>query len=1022
MSHKDSDITRSLLYSKDYNIILPLIHLIKSKQSLTQIKQSLNNLLTLADTHISCILIFALSSNYPLIFDIVKESYPTIFDSILISLEMNTNEFSYQLLAKDVSKRALLFNNVLTELLKGENRELVLQLIELNDQVIYEETITSLIQVNDLLLINKLLQTSNTLLAISKEFTEESLEPITVFTVFSRILEHSKSDLIFQFINENQVKVNDKLLNEIAKKGRFKVIDLLGKYENPTKFTLLHALKHNNFEYLLTNFSYFTDYIASGTSPKLLKQLVKSCNSFEDIEVKLYALNKSYWYIEKEQAIEVFDVYGSAIMDGLRERPNVFDYTHNPIKVAVLLIEVLLNIAEKYKIMKVYCEEIKQKLMEYISSLSETITNEESLRLLYLEEDFEGREVLFIIKELKLYTLLENKQMKLLVETLWDSNYVLDGNFMIASHIFTLLADWPLNSKIDIESETRFQPKDIHTLPHNRYNFNVWKRAISMKYMTQAIIYFILAVFFQTLMYFFLNAAELYSDEDEKQAIEAYNDLWLFLKCSVVWFILPAKMIFDYTFRIRAKRKYSFLTGEVFVLLVQVVCTILLFTEFFRMKEMCQEKEGEEFYDCFHLNFFDESGYLKEVLSIMMLCIWLRVIISLTVTKIVGPIITASFLLIKDLLQFFLLFGLINVALGTFANLILVRIEGFQTPGQTMFTLSLFSTLMATVDIPEDLDNRHKIYAEAFIMFYMFISGVVLIDLLIAIFEETYYGIEDQAKAICLSYTISLRPVYKYDKRYSYYVSAQFPFTVVLVSVLPFVMFYNQPEIVNQFMLHIEYLPFMLSCFFVFFTLNLILLPFTFMKVLFHKLILICKANKSTTIHKIGSFLLYLCFGLLFLIYQLFADCIAFIRHLYSNNLEKQFKDQRVIDDFKPSTLIDYLKFIKQIKENEMSIDELFAKYEKEHNLIFDKKVQDNIEVLKHILSTLEVAKNKEKYIKIEVAYCLLKSILKTSKYFELRKGGRRHKGKYVKKRAIIKNINRRIVCQQDEIEGKEIS
>eukprot|EP00826_Nyctotherus_ovalis_P046401 TRINITY_DN5239_c0_g1_i2.p1 TRINITY_DN5239_c0_g1~~TRINITY_DN5239_c0_g1_i2.p1 ORF type:complete len:102 (+),score=24.36 TRINITY_DN5239_c0_g1_i2:274-579(+) len=101
-----------------------------------------------------------------------------------------------------------------------------------------------------------------------------------------------------------------------------------------------------------------------------------------------------------------------------------------------------------------------------------------------------------------------------------------------------------------------------------------------------------------------------------------------------------------------------------------------------------------------------------------------------------------------------------------------------------------------------------------------------------------------------------------------------------------------------------------------------------------------------------------------------------------------------------------------------MTVDEIFNRYEKKREAL-DEKAQGDVEALKHVLTTLEVV--KEKYVKLEVVYCLLKSILKTRKYFELRKGGR-HERKYVRRRAIIKNINRRIVCQQNEIEGKDDS
>ena len=119
----------------------------------------------------------------------------------------------------------------------------------------------------------------------------------------------------------------------------------------------------------------------------MLLALIESCKSFEDIEVKIFLLKVSRWYIKQEQANKIFKIFEDA-MEKLNERPNIFDFTHNPIKLAVLTIELLMYMGQTYRIMHVYYKKIKVELVKYISSLSDAIRNEESLRLLYLEEDF----------------------------------------------------------------------------------------------------------------------------------------------------------------------------------------------------------------------------------------------------------------------------------------------------------------------------------------------------------------------------------------------------------------------------------------------------------------------------------------------------------------------------------------------------------------------------------------------------------------------------------------------------------
>ena len=996
---------------KDFSSINKFIELIKNNSSASQLEPELNSQ-ELSETYVTCLLSFSLAVHNKEIFNLLKVTYPAIVDSILVLLQIDPKSFEYDFLINKEWERNLLHNEAMVELIKASSKELALSLVNLESNfIIFHDVLSLLVQMNNLQFIDQLLSKDIKYGALKN--SEEDLRPLDVNKVFSLLLGKSDKQTIIEFIKKYNIPIDNEM---IARHNQFRILDAFGEYENPTPETLLSALNFNAFEYLLTNNTYFLDYVSTGEYDELMESLIRSCTNFEDIEAKLYLFKTCAWYSKQKQAHTLLKNLEVTIVGKLNERPNILDYTHNPIKLAVLIIEVTKYLGKKHKMLHIHYTRIKDELMKYVKALNNEITNEESLRLLYLEEDFEGREVLYIIQTLKLHNMLEDSRMRIIVRTLWESNYILGGNFMSTSHLYRLLFRWPLNSKVDVEGETRTEIRNINYIPYNSFNFNVWKKGIAPRYITQAIAYFALAIYFQVLLYFFLRKSEQFVKDPELEiAVELYNDFYFILKCSFVWYILIVQSIFDYAFRVHAKRSYRYFTVELGVLLVQVISTTFITLGSQSIERQCK---GE--FICFSTKLFKEQPFfIKEFLSFMMLCIWVRAAMTLNASKVVGPLITATLLMIRDMLKFMLLFALISVGFGCFFSLLLIQIKDFRNPLMAIYNLYMAAMLILDPSILDDGDERTRFYSHFFMVVYLLISAVILINLLTGIFTITYFEIKETAMTLYFAQTIKLRPIYKYDKRHSYYVSAPFPLNIILISALPFICSSNQNEEMNTVMLHIEYLPFMIVSLLFYFLLNLVLLPFAYLKIAFHKFLLMVRQNDKSVIRKFISFLFYLSFGILLLIVQLILDCILFVRHLYSNKLEKLFKDKREIERFEPSTLKHLLRFLYDMRKGNarIEIDELFTEYES-HTKI-DRNGQNDLEALKKILLTQEFEKGYERYIDVNAAYCLLKSVSSTWKYFEIVKGGRSNKRKYAKRRAILKNINRRIVCQQSEIPDK---
>jgi hypothetical protein len=93
----------------------------------------------------------------------------------------------------------------------------------------------------------------------------------------------------------------------------------------------------------------------------------------------------------------------------------------------------------------------------------------------------------------------------------------------------------------------------------------------------------------------------------------------------------------------------------------------------------------------------------------------------------------------------------------------------------------------------------------------------------------------------------------------------------------------KKPECFNKFILFIAYIPIIIFATLVFFVYNLALLPFTYIKIFFHKLVMIMvysKAFRVSRADKFMNYVIFVSFGAFFLLANVFVDIYYFLKHL----------------------------------------------------------------------------------------------------------------------------------------------
>jgi len=153
-------------------------------------------------------------------------------------------------------------------------------------------------------------------------------------------------------------------------------------------------------------------------------------------------------------------------------------------------------------------------------------------------------------------------------------------------------------------------------------------------------------------------------------------------------------------------------------------------------------------------------------------------------------------------------------------------------------------------------------------------------SLFISMLVTLYEAFVEKQTVYRMLETLKIRPQTMADKDYSALISIPPPLNVFLILLAPFLLTSSNPEFWNRLILWVAYLPVLLITTTVFLIYEIVLTPLTFLKVFFHKMIMIFIYSKSYRITKADKFILWIFFiitGPFRLIANIGTDTVAFI-------------------------------------------------------------------------------------------------------------------------------------------------
>ena len=181
-------------------------------------------------------------------------------------------------------------------------------------------------------------------------------------------------------------------------------------------------------------------------------------------------------------------------------------------------------------------------------------------------------------------------------------------------------------------------------------------------------------------------------------------------------------------------------------------------------------------------------------------------------------------------------------------------------------------------------------FATAFFVIYLIVNIGLFLSLFNSLVIRLYEEFCVHESIFHMMETLRIRPQSQADKEYSALISLPPPLNVFLFFLAPFLLTSKNPEIWNKVILWFAYLPILICATTVFFVYNVALLPLCYVKIFFHKLVMIFVYSKSYRVSKADKFILMVIFlplGPIRLTANVIVDTFAFVNHCLQTNLKK---------------------------------------------------------------------------------------------------------------------------------------
>ena len=233
-----------------------------------------------------------------------------------------------------------------------------------------------------------------------------------------------------------------------------------------------------------------------------------------------------------------------------------------------------------YNFLEAYTQKIYCIIVKIVSKYIESIEDEDKLRAIVFEKDYENRDSLDLISKHEITEIMDNKNMEKIALELWTSQYDVKGNLMTTSSILKIIMYDSFNKPRDIAYDyffTNWKYRTIDNFDHHLYQLEVWKKSMKAKFQVEGVFLLITTIIFQFFILTLHTAAyNMYlayidyfntNDPDEQAQIvdrylrnakEYYNGSQTVIALGYISISFPIRILLVMLFSIKSKRQFKF--------------------------------------------------------------------------------------------------------------------------------------------------------------------------------------------------------------------------------------------------------------------------------------------------------------------------------------------------------------------------------------------------------------------------------------------------------------------------------
>lgn len=271
---------------------------------------------------------------------------------------------------------------------------------------------------------------------------------------------------------------------------------------------------------------------------------------------------------------------------------------------------------------------------------------------------------------------------------------------------------------------------------------------------------------------------------------------------------------------------------------------------------------------------------------------WIRVFYILQAIKMFGPLFAILFNLIYELLRFSVLFLMIFVIFWSAGSVIFFNIPEFNDAWKGV--PYLISASLGDVDFSVfEYDNSYleKEYGWLFLILFLLMSNIVLLNFLIAILSNKYTELEHKSKLLYLKNILLIKQVQSENDYYSSLIASFVPLNILIAPFVPFIIFTKSKRL-NSALMYVCYSPMVVFGTTLFVILSFAFLPFAYLvlvlnsvKHLYTYIRYVPDKTFKRTAQEITWMFAIILLGVFLLVIYVVIDTVNFIITLFDKNI-----------------------------------------------------------------------------------------------------------------------------------------